>query len=164
MMKKILFTTILILLSTKPLYARDFGLGAILGSPTGISGKYNLDNERAIDGTISYGSHELVLYGDYLKHYPGLFGKQNEFIASLRPYVGVGPMFVFSDGDKDHSHKYTDDDDDSFAFGGRIPLGVEWLSKEIPLGVSLELAPGITVLPGTDAFVQGGLAIRYYFK
>lgn len=163
-MKKIIFLLFFILISTRQTYARSFGLGVTLGSPTGLSGKYNLDNNIAYDAALAYGSHELVLYGDYLKHFPGAFGKQNAFIAALRPYVGVGPVFVFADGDHDHNHHYVDDDDDDFAFGGRIPLGVEWISNEIPVGFSLEIAPGMTVIPGTDAFIQGGLAIRYYFK
>lgn len=161
-MKTILF--LLFVFASASVSARNFGVGAILGSPTGLSAKYNLNNTYAIDGALAYGSHEVVIYGDYLKHFPGIFGKHNEFVSSLKGYVGIGPMFVFADGDKDHGHHYVDDDDDSFAFGGRIPIGVEWTSDEIPLGVSLEIAPGMAVVPGTDAFMQGGLAIRYYFK
>ena len=162
-MKNFTFLMVSLLILT-PLHARTFGLGVTLGDPTGLSGKYFMNRQTAIDGAIAYGSHELILYGDYLKHFPGAFGRQNEFVSQLNPYVGVGPVFAFGDGNHDHKHRFMDDDDDDFAFGGRIPLGIEWLPNNVPLGVSLEIAPGMRIVPGTDAFVQGGLAIRYYFK
>lgn len=162
-MKKLTLLMFSLLILT-PLHARTFGLGVTLGDPTGLSGKYFMNNQTAVDGAIAYGSHELILYGDYLKHFPGALGRQNEFVSQLNPYVGIGPVLAFGDGNNKHNHRFMDDDDDDFAFGGRIPLGIEWLPNNVPLGVSLEIAPGMRIVPGTDAFVQGGLAIRYYFK
>jgi hypothetical protein len=135
------------------------GVGVILGDPTALSVKHFMGTD-AIDAGLSFGHHEVLLYGDYLKHFPGKLGSQNAFISNLTPYIGVGPVIAFGDNDK--NHHFIEDDDDEFAFGGRIPFGAEWMSKEIPLGISLEIVPGITVVPETDAFVQGGLAIRYY--
>jgi len=160
-MKKII--TILALLSSTAFAAPKMGVGVLLGDPTALSGKYFMGGDSAIDAGISFGHHELVLFGDVLKHFPGKFGSQNAFVSSLNPYVGVGPVVAFSDGDNDHSHHVIEDDDDDFGIGGRIPLGVEWMDKEIPVGVSLEIAPGAIILPSTNAFVQGGVAVRYYF-
>ena len=142
---------------------KGFGLGVILGDPTGLSGKYFLGGNDAIDGGLAYGHHELILFGDYLRHFPGKFGRQNAFVANLTPYVGIGPAFAFGDGNDKHNHRFIHDDDDDFAFGGRIPLGAEWMAPDMPLGVSLEIVPGMVLIPETDAFVQGGLAVRYYF-
>lgn len=136
------------------------GVGVILGDPTALSLKQFFGAD-AVDAGLSFGHHEVLLYGDYLKHFPGQLGKQNEFVANLTPYVGIGPIFAFGDNDK--HHHFIDDDDDTFSFGGRIPFGAEWLSREIPLGVSVEIVPGVAVIPETNAFIQGGLALRYYF-
>lgn len=156
-MKKIFI--ILLAITSLSAFAKT-GVGVILGDPTALSLKHFIGPD-AIDGGLSFGHHEILLYGDYLKHFPGRLGKQNAFVANLTPYVGVGPVFAF--GDNDRKHHFIDDNDDDFAFGARIPFGAEWMSREIPLGISLEIVPGIVVVPETDAFVQGGLAIRYYF-
>lgn len=143
--------------------AKPLGLGVILGDPTGLSAKYFMNRSTAFDGTLAYGRHELILYGDYMKHFPGVLGKQNEFVTALTPYTGIGPVLAFGDG-HDHRHRFLDDDEDEFALGGRIPLGVEWLPVTFPIGVSLEIAPGMRLIPDTGGFIQGGLAIRFYFK
>lgn len=163
-MKKLILLTAL--LTTTTLFAKPgntgFGAGVIIGDPTALSGKYFM-GETAFDFGLSTGHHELLIYGDYLRHFKGKFGNQNAFVSALTPYVGVGPVFAFADGDKDHNKHFIEDDDDDFTFGGRIPLGVEWIYNELPIGVSLEIAPGVKIIPETDAFVQGGLAVRYYF-
>ena len=157
-MKKII---LLFLLFSTSVFAKT-GLGVIIGDPTALSIKHFIGKD-AIDGGLAFGHHEIVIYGDYLKHFPGMLGKQNEFVARLTPYMGVGPLFAFSNGNEDHHHHVINDDDDDFAFGVRIPFGVEYMFTEMPLGVSLEVVPGAVVIPETDALVQGGLALRYYF-
>lgn len=162
-MKKIILL-LLFTLTSLTCFAKPgkVGVGIILGDPTALSGKYFFGTD-AIDAGLSFGHDEFLIYGDYLKHFPGRLGKENAFVAALTPYVGVGPVFAFGDHDKHHHRHFIDDEDDDFAFGARIPFGLEWMSKEIPLGVALEVVPGIVVIPETDGFVQGGLAIRYYF-
>ena len=160
-MKKLLI--ILALFSTTTFAnTTNFGLGVLLGEPSALSGKYFMGND-AIDGGIAFAHSELVIFSDYLRHFPGKFGSANEFVSALNPYVGVGPILAFSGGNNDHSHHVVPNDDDNFGIGGRIPIGVEWTDKEMPIGVSLEIAPGAIILPDTNAFIQGGLAVRYYF-
>lgn len=163
-MKKLIITTAL-LLSTSTFAQQapgNFGVGAIIGDPTALSGKYFM-GETAFDAGLSISHHELLIYGDYLRHFKGVLGHQNEFVSALTPYLGVGPVFAFADGNSDHGHHFIENDNDDFTFGGRIPFGVEWMSTDLPLGVSLEIAPGIKIIPETNGFVQGGLALRYYF-
>lgn len=160
-MKKLTLALLSLSLFSSLSYAqtKKFGIGAILGDPTAISAKYFMGN-YAVDGAVSYSHHELLLLGDYLKHFPGRLGKQNDFVARLTPYVGVGPVIAIGDSDK--NHHFLDDDDD-FGLGIRVPLGLEWMASEIPLGISFELAPGLQLVDETDGFIQGGLAFRYYF-
>lgn len=147
--------------------AKNVGLGVMLGKPTALSGKFFMGATRAVDLNLSFSDDSILVFGDYLAHFPGTFGKQNAFIARLTPYVGVGPILAFSsddDDDRDDDDDYFgDDDDDDFAIGGRIPLGVEWIGQQFPIGVALELAPGLVVLPETDAFIHASLIVRYYF-
>jgi hypothetical protein len=159
-MKTLLIANLVTLSFTTPVIAKGLGVGLILGDPTGISAKYFL-GANAVDGAISYNDHEFVIYGDYLKHFPGWPGKENAFVAGLTPYVGVGPVIAITDDDKERNRRLLEDDD--FALGARIPLGIEWMATEVPVGLSLELAPGILVAPETDGFGQGGFLARYYF-
>lgn len=162
-MKKLLPILALLLSSSAFAKPGGLGVGVLLGDPTALSAKYFMQGNDAIDGGIAFGHHELLLFADVLRHFPGKFGSRNEFVSALNPYVGVGPVVAFSDGDKDHSHHVIEDDDDDFGIGGRIPIGVEWTDKEMPIGVSLEIAPGAIIVPSTNAFIQGGVAVRYYF-
>src|SRR6185503_18546567 len=68
-----------------------FGLGLILGEPTGISGKYWIRHDRAIDGTLSFSFNDyFLIQSDYLFHFHGLFGTRESFTQHLEPYLGLG--------------------------------------------------------------------------
>jgi len=140
------------------------GVGFILGSPTALSAKWYESDKRAFDLQMAFfQDHYFLLYGDYLVHFPGAFRAPHRFIRELSPYIGVGPFMAFATKDRHPRGKYFDDDDDDFAIGVRVPFGIEWIWDEIPIGIGLEIAPGIVVAPSTDGVVQGGLTLRYYF-
>ena len=144
-----------------------FGLGIILGEPTGITGRYNMNRTNSVQGGISFNFDQwFLLYGDYLYNWPGVFGGQNQFVANLTPYVGVGGLIVLSNRNEVETRKYryyTTTSSSKTAVGFRIPLGLEWRAPSFPLGVFLELVPGMTIVPGTNAFFQGGIGARFYF-
>ena len=142
----------------------NFGAGFMLGSPSSLNAKYFESDKIAFDFGLAFDTDDyIMIYGDYLVHFPGSIRTESPFINSLNPYVGVGPFLAFSDGDRYHQHKFFDDPNDDFALGVRVPLGVEWRATEIPLGVAVEIGPGISVIPSTDVFVTAGIAFRYYF-
>ncbi len=157
--------------SAAPSAARShqFGAGFVLGNPSALSLKYWVTHREAYDVQLSFfGDDEVLFYGDYVLHFHGLFGARDRFVNQLFPYVGVGPVFAFAtDHDHDHYHshgKYFDDHDDKFAFAVRVPFGIEWLADELPLGVGIELAPGMVVMPKTSGILMAGLSLRYYFN
>jgi hypothetical protein len=142
----------------------NFGLGIILGAPTALTGKYYMGREEAIDFGLAFDFDDyILLYGDYLAHFPGGFGRSSQFVSELVPYIGIGPVLVLDADDRRRNDKYFADSDDDFGLGVRIPLGIEWMAPRFPLGIALEIVPGMIVIPGTDAFIQGGVAFRYYF-
>jgi hypothetical protein len=140
-----------------------FGLGIAIGDPSAITGKYWLSSSDALDFGISFNLDRYVLfYGDYLLHAWRLPGRAHE----LSPYIGIGGVIAFSSGS---DHYWIDDkyfphrSSSSAAFGIRIPLGIEWRPSAAPIGVFLEIAPGLTIIPGTNSFFQGAIGIRWYF-
>src|SRR5262245_59263497 len=79
---------------------KTFGLGLMLGAPTGLSGKYFLGPDTALDfglGAIGYYRHRdgLHIHADYLWH-PVTLVRAEPFWMPL--YFGVGGrVFDFDD-------------------------------------------------------------------
>jgi hypothetical protein len=120
-----------------------------LGEPTGISAKYWLDRDSAVDGAASWsllGLGGLGFHADYLYHFNEIV-KTRDFTIPI--YVGVGGRVVISSG---------------VGAGVRIPLGATYLFPQYPLDVFLEIVPGIDLLPTTTFAGGGGIGIRYYFR
>lgn len=144
-----------------------FGFGIVLGDPSALTGRYNLGGARAVDGGLAFALDRWVLvYGDYLHLFPGAFGRQAAFLAQTTPYLGIGGMLVISSKSEAEVRKerYFDEDSSSrVGLGLRVPIGAEWRPRSLPIGVFLELAPGLTIFPGTSGFLQGGLGARFYF-
>ncbi len=127
-----------------------FGIGVIAGEPTGITAKYMLDDESAIDAGIGWetsGDNEFHIYGDYLYHMYDLIKVPH---GKLPLYFGVGARFIDRDKKDDK-------------FGVRIPVGIEYLFENISLGAFLELVPVLELTPDTDFDLEGGIGIRFFF-
>lgn len=149
----------------------NFGLGVMLGEPTGLSAKYWLSDSRALDfgATYSFNSYFALLI-DYLWHFPQAFSTAGRNGSEFVPYVGIGGiLFVNSSNHWTYDQfgrrvrHYNGYGDSSVGVGVRIPLGLEFLPKTVPLGVFAELVPGVGVIPGLFGFFQGDVGIRFYF-
>jgi hypothetical protein len=146
--------------------ADPFGLGLVVGDPIAVTAKYWLNSRHAIDfGVDFFESNYLLLYGDYLFHFPGGFGHGTRFASELSPYIGVGAAIASFSGDYYRTGKYYwhANNPASFGLGARFPFGVEWLPSRARVGVFFELVPGLALVPGADLFLQFGLGARYYF-
>lgn len=129
---------------------RGFGLGVILGEPTGISGKYWVTSNIAVDGAAawSFASDDGVqLHADVLYHKFDLF---NVKTGKLPIYFGAGARI-----------KFTIDDDNRF--GMRVPVGIDYIFENVPLDIFFELVPIIDFAPSTKFAFNGGVGVRYFF-
>ena len=142
-------------------------VGIIFGEPTGFSGKFWQDSTHAIDIGLAFSFNSFFLtYADYLFHFPGAFGRSSEFVSQLNPYLGPGAVLFVSTASSTFStrdNRTYFDRSNSIGLGVRFAAGIEWLAPKTPIGVFVEIAPGIGIIPGTFGFVQGGLGVRYYF-
>lgn len=141
-----------------------FGLGIVLGGPTAITGKYWLDHKHAIDAGVGalFGDY-FMFYGDYLFHYPGAFGHDTQFVSELTPYFGFGGVMAFTTDNHADNSALRGKSSGALGLGGRVPVGIEWRPSETPIGVFLELAPGLSLIPQFGFIIEGGIGIRYYF-
>lgn len=153
-------TALLVALAGTPTSARadggPFGLGIILGEPSGLSAKLFLDARHALDFALDYSLVDSALYihADYLLHFSG-WRVRDGGVHRLVPYVGLGGKV----GVRDHRG----DDDRSGALGARIPLGIAWMPASVPIDVFLEIVPGLFLIPETDPDLDASLGLRYFF-
>lgn len=153
MLKKML---ILLLISGSFIFAegtkshqKKFGLGVMLGEPSGLSGKYYLNSTNAIDFGLGYSvatKGKLVLHVDYLHHKADLFDTNEPIIL----HYGFGAKIK----------TYSDKDD---VFGVRGVVGLTWSPTDLPVDAFFEVAPVFNLLPSTKLELDVSLGSRYYF-
>lgn len=149
--------------SDKPL-----GIGIVLGEPSGFSGRYDLSSHHAINMGIAWSfSSFLIGHADYLWVFPQGFMRADakddpEVLREIHPYVGAGIVLMLSTDQGRRDGKLFTSGGQTFGAGVRIPLGMEWRPGDPPLGVFLEVAPGVGFVPNTFAFFQGGIGVRLY--
>lgn len=152
MKKNILFCMILglMMILAKPITAQDhgFGMGIILGEPTGLSAKLWTSGDNAFDFAAAWsfkGDGHLLLQADYVWHFFNLMPVPS---GKLPLYIGIGGRVILADDPR---------------FGIRIPIGIDYLFADAPIDVFLELVPILDLSPETDFGVGGGIGIRYWF-
>ena len=133
----------------------DFGIGIILGEPTGLSLKYWIDEEIAVDGALAWSYSEndsFQLHGDYLIHnYEWLEARE------MPVYYGIGARLKFKDSDGRGRNE------NDAILGIRVPLGITYLFDEAPLDMFFELVPVLDIAPDVDLDLNAALGLRYYF-
>jgi hypothetical protein len=134
-----------------------FGLGLILGEPTGVSAKYYLADDTAIDAAAggAFIGRGVQVHADFLWH-PWILEQREGFVLPL--YLGVGARVLKRDaggGDEDHVR-----------IGLRVPVGILFDFTRVPLDVFVEIAGVADYRTRGDAFgldLNAGAGARYYF-
>ncbi|MBN2037500.1 MAG: hypothetical protein JW768_12225 [Chitinispirillaceae bacterium] len=164
-MKRSFFTvvTFVLLLFASGTFAQDrhFGLGVIIGEPTGLSAKLWVSSKTAFDFGLGWslggdrihnydggydGSSRVHFHMDYLWHWFNAIHSSERFPL----YSGVGGRINTGAG-------Y----DNSVAARGVI--GIAWLPRQVPIDLFLELVPSLQVMPSTGFGIDAGLGVRYFF-
>ena len=130
-------------------FANQLGLGVSLGNPTGLNGKYWLDEKTAVDGGIgmSIGKNtDVSIHSDYLIHQEGAF-----FFNDVHPldlYYGLGARMEF---------------EDDINLGVRIPVGLAHRVENKTADVFGEIAPVIDFITTSGVEIHFLFGGRYYF-
>jgi len=165
MKKYLLFgmVSIFIMISVKPIAAQDhgFGMGLILGEPTGLSAKLWTSKDNAFDFGlgVSLGGDRIKYKGDYNRtgrihfHMDYLWHSFNAISSTERfpLYYGIGGRFNSGAGYEG-------------SIGVRGVFGIAWFPHSTPIDVFLELVPVFQVTPLTGLGIDAGLGIRYFFE
>lgn len=141
----IVFLSLLLILLCNFALAQSsgFGLGVIIGEPTGISTKIWLQQNTAISSGAAWSfrgdDSALNIHVDFLLH---------NFEGSFRTYYGIGGRMKFSDDRR---------------VGIRIPVGAIFLLAKSPVDLFVEIVPLLDLTPKTQFDLGGALGFRFYF-
>lgn len=132
---------------------QHFGLGGILGEPTGVSAKYTIDRQFAVQGALGLSLIEkgLWLSTDFLIHIHNVFRDGGK----LPLYLGAGLVIQDRGGSgKDKSRETS--------LGIRGVAGVEYLAQD-RISIFGELSVQPFLLPSLDLGISVGAGARYWF-
>lgn len=127
-----------------------FGMGIIIGEPTGLDLKYFVSGSNAIEGAVAWslsGRNNLHLQAEYLYHRYDLIKVEK---GRLPLFFGVGGRVEF--------REHADD-----LVGIRIPVGLAYEFDNAPFDVFGELVPLLDLAPDTDFDLEGAIGARFYF-
>jgi len=145
------FLVVLVLLPSLSLSQdRGFGIGVIVGEPTGISMKGWLSSKSALDFGLAWSfanETSFHVHGDYLLHSFDVF-KTKERIPL---YYGIGGRIK------------TGRNEDA-RLGLRMVVGIGYLFRDAPIDLFLEVAPILDLAPSTDFRINAGFGGRFFFR
>jgi len=141
---------VMVLLVWGNVFAQEdgFGLGVIVGEPTGICGKLWTSGRTAVDGAVAWsfeGESSVHLHADFLYHD---FNHVTAERGELMLYYGIGGRVKFEDDSK---------------AGIRFPAGIDYLFPEAPFDFFFEIAPVLDLAPSTKLEFNAALGFRYFF-
>jgi hypothetical protein len=129
---------------------RGFGLGIMIGEPTGLNGKGWLTNRTAIDAGLAWSfvhKTSLHIHVDYLMHSFNVFPQAER----LPLYYGIGGRIRTNE---DHNTQ----------LGLRMVGGIEYMFATAPIDIFFEIAPILDLTPKTELNMNAGIGARFYFK
>ena len=141
----------------------NFGVGIILGEPTGITAKLYLKDDVAVQGAVgsAFIGGGLQLHGDYVFH-PYILQSRPSFVLPV--YCGPGVRLIhYTSGRNDPSGASSS----AFALGVRGVAGLLFDFKTVPLDAFIEVA-GVLEYEfrsgaGFALRLNAGAGVRYYF-
>lgn len=149
-----------------------WGVGIMLGSPTGLTVKRWTGGANAWDVGLGFGGFGFNpgfrIHADYLWGLAQVLPDTSD--VTLDIYLGVGPVVGVGYSrygycrDR-YDRRYYNDCDDGYLYGGgRVPLGVDLRFQKAPIELALEVAPGAVIHEyGMSGMLDGVLIARFLF-
>jgi hypothetical protein len=135
--------------------AKPFGLGVVIGDPTGLSAKLYLNQVNAIDFALAFQNYgpfddSVYFHATYLWH-PSILASGSG--VEIPWHVGVGGYVA--------SNRWDRGIDDTI--GVRVPLGVDLNLESVPLQFFGDVALRVGLAPSTYVYFDVGVGGRFYF-
>jgi hypothetical protein len=143
--------------------AQDYKWAAGLkfgGYESGISGKYFMQSNVALEGILGFRSNGVVLTGLYEIHQPAFNVDKLKFYYGFGAHLGSmgkGEYRFFTSSDRQYY-------DAHLLLGVDGVLGLEFVIPQSPIAVSLDLNPRVELARGPFFDLAPGLGLKYIFK
>ncbi|HUW68601.1 MAG TPA: hypothetical protein VMX33_00075 [bacterium] len=128
------------------------GIGIFLGQPTGLTFEMDLSTSSWVDFKAAWnlagpkGGYSILLQGNYEYAFPGMFAIESELFT---PFFGGGAV--------------VDINDTNVNFGVRVPAGIAYRFRHIPLELFIEAGIDVYLFPSFALGGSGGLGARLRF-
>lgn len=126
----------------------DFGIGVMLGEPSGLSLKIWTGDRVAINGGVAWSFVDpasLHIHTDIIFHSYGLFNVER---GELILYYGIGGRLRLESDTR---------------VGLRLPVGLSYELDSAPIDFFLEIVPMLDLAPDTEGGIGGAIGVRYFF-
>jgi hypothetical protein len=125
-----------------------FGLGFMLGAPSGLSASLPIGANNAFNFVAGYElvhRPNLVVTGNYVWHRRDLIQVE---VGKCSFYYGPGARLRISSDPE---------------VGLQAVVGIDYFFEGTPIQALFEIGPGINILPDTRPNATAGLGLRYFF-
>jgi len=141
-------------------YAQErFGIGVMLGEPSGISWKYHLSSKNALSGLVGFSPFDR-----FRVHVDYLWISRPFDEPSLSFWYGLGGAVGFGRADylvKQDKHSYVTRTA-SMGLGVRMVGALNFAIPRSPVEIGLEVAPIVILGPRAGVGIDGGIYVRFY--
>ena len=149
-MKKLIFAMALVALAdaASAQEAGQFGAGAVLGSPIGVTGKLWLDGTKAIAVGLGSSEGNFTAWGDLQLHGWNILPQPAK--GKLGLYCSLGGRLEAEEDSE---------------FGLRTLGGIAYWFGDRPIELFAEMGPAFEFgqRHGDEVDIDGGLGVRFYF-
>lgn len=122
----------------------EFGLGLVVGEPSGLNAQFFWGPKSAVDVTAAWSWNDWFMTTADFQVYDYIGDAPREW----RWYYGLGGYLAVPEHDG--------------ILGIRIPLGIKYHVPHSQIDVWAEVAPALQVIPGTEAEFHGGLGVTLW--
>jgi len=132
-------------IAADPSERREFGIGLILGEPSGLQGQFFWSRRAAIDVTAAWSWNDWFMGMADFQVYDYFWDAPREW----QWFYGLGTYLAVPENEDG-------------TFGVRVPLGIRYHFPHSAIDAFAEVAPALQVLPDTEAEFFGGLGVTFW--
>ena len=136
-----------------------FSAGLLAGEPIGVTAALVLSDRFAFHGELGPSTSQRTAWIgaiDFVYALTEVFGPIGAE-GYLMPWFGAGAFYSVGKVPRDSSVPVDDVHDH---FGVRVPFGISFVTRQVPIEVYVEIAPALGFIPNVLGPVQGGLGLR----
>lgn len=130
----------------------NVGVGVIIGDPIGPTMKGWIDHQDALVGAAAWNTYDgsYHIHVDYVRHGHKTIKFTNR-PGEFSVYVGAGLRLA-------------EDKDEDFHVGFRLPVGLNYMAKSVPMETFLEFVTTVDATPDVEMDFGAAFGIRYWVR